>query len=75
MSENPYSVNETMKLLGKQYPTKIITDEIFNQIKDIVAVRMCGFEAAFDIFSLGYIYGKHNERARKKVGQHNGKIY
>ncbi len=77
MSENPYIVNETMELLGHQCYLAVLTEDVRKQMNDVVEARnhFSISVADIDMFMLGYIHGKRDERARKKVGQHNGKIY
>lgn len=71
IGSNPYRKNETMKLLGKQTCEALFSDEVRKQIHDIAEARNTRFEhnAAMDVFLLGYIYGKKEERARKKGGR------
>ena len=68
IESNPYRKNETMKLLGKQTCEALFLDETKRQVHDISAARNAHFDynAAMDVFVLGYIYGKKAERARKK---------
>lgn len=70
--ENPYGMNETMKLLGKQCAAIPFwrNDEVSKEIREISEARPFHFtlEAASDIFMLGYIHGKRAERARRKAG-------
>ena len=71
IGSNPYRKNETMKLLGKQTCEALFFDEARKQIHDIAEARNTRFNynAAMDVFLLGYIYGKKEERARKKGGR------
>lgn len=71
IGSNPYRKNETMKLLGKQTCEALFFDEVRKQIHDIAEARNTRFDynAAMDVFLLGYIYGKKEERARKKGGR------
>lgn len=70
MPPNPYHKNDTMMLLGYQYPISIFwgNDEVQKQIQQISEARPYSFtlSAASDIFMLGYIHGKRAERARRK---------
>lgn len=68
--ENIYNVNETMRMLGKQDNFCELfkgNGEIRKKLKDIQEARANQFvmDAAFDIFMLGYIYGKREERKRR----------
>jgi hypothetical protein len=65
-----YEVNDTMQLLGHQRPAEIITEEARKQMGEITAARKytTTFVTAMDMFTLGYIYGKRAERARRKKG-------
>lgn len=71
---NVYEHNKTMRLLGKQYYNRIVTDEDLKAINDIVEAnvkakrfdRICLFA---DIFVYGFIMGKRAERSRKKRGK------
>ncbi len=71
LESNPYRKNETMKLLGKQTCEALFSDEAKRQIHDIAAARNTRFDynAAMDIFVLGYIYGKKRERDRRRGGK------
>lgn len=67
---NVYEKNKTMQLLGKQ---RMVTafwcnDKVRKGIDEIAEARPCSFtiEAAADIFTLGYIYGKQAERSRRR---------
>lgn len=68
-----YNENETMRLLGKQSYGEIYgrNQEAYKGIKEIQQARMHEFtvDAAFDIFMLGYIYGKRAERKRRRHGK------
>lgn len=73
-----YNANETMKMLGKQYPLGLlckggIAAEDFGNVLD--AHMRNGtysmFEIGIDIFMLGYIYGKRAERKKKKNENNN----
>lgn len=67
---NPYDMNDTMRMLGKQYGAPIFwcNDEVRERIEQINQARPYEFtiSAAADIFILGYIHGKRAERARRK---------
>lgn len=74
MKPNPYMKNETMRLLGKQCNSLLAfwcNDETQWEIKQISEARPYSFtiETACDIFMLGYIHGKREERKRKKEGR------
>lgn len=66
---NVYEKNKTMQLLGKQrmVTTFWCNDKVRKGIDEIAEARPYSFtiEAAADIFTLGYIYGKQAERARR----------
>lgn len=68
---NVYDKNKTMQLLGKQCMVTAFwcNDKVRKGIDEISEARPHSFtiEAAADIFTLGYIYGKRAERARRKV--------
>ena len=65
-----YELNDTMRLLGHQCPAEIITKEARKQMDEITAARKftTTLETAMDMFTIGYIYGKRAERARRKGG-------
>lgn len=65
-----YELNATMRLLGHQRPGEIITEEARKQMDEIAKARKftITFVTAMDMFTLGYIYGKRAERAKKKGG-------
>lgn len=71
ISLNRYEMNETMRLLGNQYPIDVFwgNDEVRKGIEEIAEARPRSFDydSAADIFMLGYIYGKRAERKRKKI--------
>lgn len=73
-----YGTNETMKMLGKQYPIGLlgkggIAAEDFGNVLD--AHKKNGTQSLFDFgvdaFMLGFIYGKRLERKRKTNGNYN----
>ena len=70
MPPNPYEKNKTMKLLGKQFMVSVFwqNEEVRKAIEEIAEARPYSFtiEAAADIFTLGYIYGKQADRARRR---------
>lgn len=70
MPPNPYEKNKTMKLLGKQFMVSVFwqNEEVHKAIEEIAEARPHSFtiNAASDIFTLGYIYGKQAERARRR---------
>ena len=63
-----YDQNETMRLLGYQYPGDVMDKKVVSAMQDIAKARP--YEAtktiAIDYFMLGYIYGKRAERSRRK---------
>lgn len=68
-----YETNETMKMIGRQYPLSFVgVDGIARVDFDnlINTHRMnrtkSYFDVALDGFLLGYIYGKREERAKRK---------
>ncbi len=67
---NVYEKNKTMQLLGKQRMATAFwcNDKVRKGIYEIAEARPYSFtiEAAADIFTLGYIYGKQAERSRKR---------
>ena len=69
----PYRKNKTMFMLGKNCMVNVFwgNAEVKKQIYDIAEARPHNFtfEAAADIFMLGYIHGKRAERARRKRGR------
>lgn len=68
--EFTYDKNETMQLLGKQYPIDLFwcNIEVRKQIDHISEAHPYSFtlDSAADIFMLGFIHGKREERARRK---------
>lgn len=70
----PYRANKTMTMLGKNCVGNDFwgNEEVKQQIMDIKEARphQFTFEAAADIFLLGYIHGKRAERARRKGRRH-----
>ena len=72
MPPNVYKKNKTMKLLGKQRMVDGFwcNDKVRKGIDEIAEARPYSFtiNAADDIFTLGYIYGKRAERARRHKG-------
>lgn len=68
MYENPYYTNDTMRLLGHQCYTNIITPEVCKMMDDIAKARphTVVFDTAMDMLTLGYIIGIRAERARRK---------
>lgn len=64
-----YDANETMKFIGKQYFARIIGDDTFRQLDDILDAHFMDSSArmaVLDAYALGFIYGKRNERAKGK---------
>ncbi len=70
---NPYEVNETMKMLEHQCPFEIIGKQGFKEINNILEANpyTATQETAINLFTLGYIYGKRAERARRKNKKRN----
>lgn len=70
MPPNVYEKNKTMKLLGRQRMATAFwcNDKVRKGIDEIAEARPYSFtkDAAADIFTLGYIYGKQAERARRR---------
>lgn len=69
-----YKMNKTMEMLGKQNYDKVIFDggdkqHAYEDMMD--ANRKCGRtyygDVAMDAFTLGYIYGKREERAKRRA--------
>ena len=68
-----YEANETMKMLGYQYPANLLCGDGV-AVKDyrnlLDAHRRNGtnslFEFGIDAFMLGYIYGMRSERSNQK---------
>lgn len=67
--KNPYETNKTMFLLGRQSFIQFVDGPVHQQILDIAAARpnTFTFDAAVDLFTLGYIHGIRAERARRKA--------
>lgn len=67
---NVYEKNKTMQLLGNQCMVTAFwcNDKVRQGIGEIAEARPHSFTitAAADIFTLGYIYGKRAERARRR---------
>ena len=70
---NLYETNETMKMLGYQYPMRLlcgegVAGEDFHNL--LAAHRERGkssvFEIGMDAVMLGFIYGIRSERSKKK---------
>ena len=68
--KNPYTANETMRMLGHNSPV-MICKPIENQINDVLSARpyTTTFETAMDMVILGYITGIRAERKRRKESQ------
>ena len=69
-----YDTNETTKLLGYQCPLKFVgVDGIARtDFDNVISAHKMNrtnnyFEVVLDGFMLGYIYGKREERAKKKA--------
>lgn len=71
------SDSPVMKMLGKQPFAQMIDYHELYEIKDIIKAhkeyeRIFDISAfAYDVFMLGYIYGKRAERKRKKISWYN----
>ncbi|MBR5129218.1 MAG: hypothetical protein IKU67_04095 [Firmicutes bacterium] len=65
---DPYTMNDTMKMLGKQCPLSTIGTRGFMEIRNILEARphTATLDTAIDIFALGFIYGKRAERSKRK---------
>lgn len=68
-----YNANETMKMLGKQYPLGLlgkggIAAEDFGNVLDAHEKKgmYSLFDLGMDAFMLGFIYGKRAERQKRK---------
>lgn len=62
--------SKTMAILGGQYPTKLITPEIFQQLQEIYEANLIGrgndvTMLMTDVYMWGYVNGVHGERARR----------
>lgn len=66
-----YELNEIMKMLGKQYPMQIFTEKSWGEMREVVKARRFSdpMDMAWDVFMLGYIYGKRSERSKHKKKQ------
>lgn len=68
--ESVYEKNETMRLLGYQNSIEQFwqNDEVREQVRQISEARPYSFtiDVASDLFMLGCIHGKREERARRK---------
>lgn len=76
MHKTIYDTNSTMQLLGQQHYTDI-TDDALDEIEAVIKthapnidiaphnVRAHFVETSWDLFILGFIYGKRAERARR----------
>lgn len=67
-----YEVNETMRMLSKQYIYEILlgNKSAHKDFKNLIkAYEQCNrnttTDLAYDAFMLGYIYGKRAEREKK----------
>lgn len=75
MNTTIYDKNRTMRLIGFQCYE--ITDDVITEIEDIIKARAPHIDTApysvkdamvrmsIDLFLLGYIHGKRDERAKK----------
>lgn len=66
---NVYDKNATMKLLGYQYFNKILSNDSYHAMQDLIKARPgeSNKDMAYDCFTLGYIYGKRAERRKKRA--------
>jgi hypothetical protein len=68
-----YKRNETMEMLGKQHVLMIFErDEIYISFKETFEANMndnpiINTSAGIDFFMLGYIWGKRDMRAKRKL--------
>ncbi len=67
---NLYKANETMEMLGHQCYFEVIGNKGLEEIDNIMQANIQAnsslLEMAMGIFTLGYIYGKRAERAKRK---------
>lgn len=65
-----YDTNQTMKILGQQTCYHVLNAERFEHLRDVLQANVLGeralLETGMDVFMLGYMCGKHDERQRKK---------
>lgn len=70
MKNNRYEANETMRFLGHQYLSRMMGQNEFLQLKDILEAHGLHltryYEAAADAYILGFVNGQRSERARKR---------
>lgn len=73
MMGDVYAKNKTMQLLGKQRARASFwcNEQAREGVREISEARPYSFtiDAAYDLFMLGYIYGKRAERARRRTKQ------
>ena len=75
--KNPYEVNDTMRMLGKQNePYLGPGSDLIAKMDDITSARhyTTTIETACDMVTLGYIYGKKAERKRRNHGAVKGGV-
>ncbi len=70
-----YKENETMKMLGYQFYPMIYNDVVKKDVLNVIKAHRVhkgqdSYQLIADIFNLGVIWGKRNERSR-----HKGKYY
>ena len=65
-----YDENETMKLLGHQYLNRMMGNEEFHKMLEIMDAHKCNsprlHPAATDIYMWGFINGQRHERTKKR---------
>lgn len=75
--KNPYEANDTMRMIGKQNePYLGPGSDLIAKMDDITSARRytTTIETACDMVTLGYIYGKKAERARRNHGTVKGGV-
>lgn len=63
-----YDANDTMRMIGYQQVPEIFTSGARRQINEVLDVRKSEitFDAAIEMFIIGFIHGKRAERIRRK---------
>ena len=77
MMKNPYEVNDTMRMIGKQNePYLGPGSDLIAKMDDITSARRytTTIETACDMVTLGYIYGKKAERKRRNGNSVKGGV-
>lgn len=66
--ETIYDANDTMRMIGYQQVQEIFTSGARRQINEVLDVRKSEitFDAAIEMFIIGFIHGKRAERIRRK---------